>query len=69
MIKLNYYSQIQIHRHTKSKLKMHIKIFEVMRINSIIVNIQNSLRISISQTKKLLESSKIKYQEFQLISS
>ena len=60
MIKRNYYSQIQIHRHMKSKLKMHIKNFGVIRINSIIVNIQKTLRISINQT----ESSKMKYQEF-----
>ena len=40
MIKLNYYSQIQIHWHTTSKLKMYMKTSGVIRINSIIVNIQ-----------------------------
>ena len=48
------------------KLKMHIKIFGVIRTNLIIVNIQKTLHISINQIKKFLESSKMKYQEFQL---
>ena len=38
----------------KSKLKMHINIFGVIRINSIIVNIQKTLHISINQTKKVI---------------
>ena len=53
MIMRNYYSQIQINRHMKSKLKMHIKIFGVIGIHSIIVNIQKTSHISINQTKKL----------------
>ena len=52
----------------KSKLKMHIKIFGVIRINSIVVNIQKVPHISINQTKKLLESLKMNYQEIQLMS-
>ena len=48
---------------------VYIKIFEVIRINSIIVNIQKTLCISINQIKQLLESSKMKYQEFQSMSS
>ena len=52
-----------------SKLKMHIEIFGVIRINSITVNIQKTPHILINQTKKLLESSKMNYQEFQLMSS
>ena len=36
---------------TKSKLKIHIKIFGVILMNSIIVNIQKTPHISINQTK------------------
>ena len=35
----------------ESKLKMHMKIFGAIRINSIIVDIQKTLRISINQQK------------------
>ena len=59
-------SQIQIHLHMKSKLEIYIKIFGVRRINLIIVNIQKTPHISINK-KKWLESSKMKYQEFQFI--
>ena len=38
----------------KSKQEMHIKIFGVIRINSIIVNIQKTPHISINQTKKVI---------------
>ena len=36
-------------------------------INSIIANIQKTPHTLVNQTKQLLESSKIKYQEFQLL--
>ena len=38
----------------KSKPKMYIKTFGVLRINSIIVNIQKTPHISINQTKKVI---------------
>ena len=53
----------------KSKLKMHINNSVVIKINEIIVNIQETPHISINETKKRLESSKIKHKEFQLMSS
>ena len=45
------------------------EIFGMIRINSLTVNIQKTPHISINQTKKWLERSKLKYQEFQLMSS
>ena len=37
----------------------------MIRMNSIIVNIQKTLHFSVNQTKKFLESLEMKYQEFQ----